>query len=65
MRILLASSTFAIAGALDSLIRKLKARLKDNEKAAQRGEEVILRNLTRADQQGEEEFYCEVYESKE
>ncbi|RKY11415.1 MAG: DEAD/DEAH box helicase [Planctomycetota bacterium] len=39
MRKLLASSTFAIAGALDSLIRKLKARLKDNEKAIQEAEE--------------------------
>lgn len=34
LRKLLASSTFAIAGALDSLIRKLQARLKRNEKAA-------------------------------
>lgn len=26
------------------------------------GEEMILCNLTRADQQGEDEFYCEAYE---
>ena len=29
------------------------------------GEEEILCNLTRADQQGEEEFYCEAYEPGE
>ena len=29
------------------------------------GEEEILCNLTRADQQGEEEFHCEAYEPKE
>ena len=39
MRKLLASSTFAIAGALDSLIRKLKARLKNNEQAIHEAEE--------------------------
>jgi len=33
LRKLLASSTFAIAGALDSLVRKLKAKIKKNEKA--------------------------------
>jgi len=38
LRKLLASSTFAIAGALDSLIRKLKARLKNNEKALKEAE---------------------------
>ena len=31
----------------------------------QSGEEEILCNLTRADQQGEEEFICEAYEQKE
>jgi hypothetical protein len=39
LRKLLASSTFAIAGALDSLIRKLKARLQKNEKALKEAEE--------------------------
>jgi hypothetical protein len=29
------------------------------------GEEEILCNLTRMDQQGEDEFICEAYESKE
>jgi len=29
------------------------------------GEEEILCNLTRADQQGEDEFICEAYEQKE
>lgn len=29
------------------------------------GEEEILCNLTRADQQGEDEFHCETYEPKE
>ena len=29
------------------------------------GEEQILCNLTRADQQGEKEFICEAYEEKE
>ena len=29
------------------------------------GEEEILCNLTRADQQGEKEFHCEAYEPKE
>jgi SNF2 family DNA or RNA helicase len=41
LRKLLASSTFAIAGALDSLVRKLKARLKENEKAAQQADEEL------------------------
>jgi len=41
MRKLLASSTFAIAGALDSLVRKLKARLKDNENAIREAEEEL------------------------
>ena len=34
-------------------------------KDGQPGKEEILCNLTRADQQGEEEFYCEAYEPKE
>ncbi len=35
------------------------------KKDGQPGEEEILCNLTRADQQGEEEeFYCEAYEPK-
>ena len=29
------------------------------------GKEVILCNLTRGDQQGEPEFYCEAYQSKQ
>ena len=41
LRKLLASSTFAIAGALDSLVRKLKARLKENERAIQQAEEEL------------------------
>ena len=32
------------------------------KKDKQSGEEEILCNLTRADQQGEKEFYCEAYE---
>lgn len=41
LRKLLASSTFAIAGALDSLVRKLKARLKENEQAVQQATEEL------------------------
>jgi len=41
LRKLLASSTFAIAGALDSLVRKLKGRLKENEKAVQQAAEEL------------------------
>ena len=29
------------------------------------GKEEVLCNLTRADQQGEDEFHCEAYEAKE
>ncbi len=39
LRKLLASSTFAIAGALDSLIRKLKSRLRENEQRLKEAEE--------------------------
>ena len=35
------------------------------KKDGQLGEEEILCNLTRADQQGEGEFRCEAYEPKE
>ena len=35
------------------------------KKDGQLGKEEILCNLTRADQQGEEEFYYEAYEPKE
>ncbi|MBC8481592.1 MAG: hypothetical protein H8D47_02900 [Planctomycetes bacterium] len=35
------------------------------KKDGQLGEEEILCNLTRADQQGEEEFHCEAYGPKE
>lgn len=38
LRKLLASSTFAIAGALDALARKLNARLRDNEQAQEEAE---------------------------
>jgi len=41
LRKLLASSTFAIAGALDSLIRKLRARLQKNEKAMKEAEDKL------------------------
>ncbi|MFC1737975.1 SNF2-related protein [Planctomycetota bacterium] len=41
LRKLLASSTFAIAGTLDSLVRKLKARLKENENAIQQAAEEL------------------------
>jgi len=41
LRKLLASSTFAIAGALDSLVRKLKGRLRDNEKAQAAADEEL------------------------
>ncbi|MFH1976910.1 MAG: DEAD/DEAH box helicase, partial [Pseudomonadota bacterium] len=41
LRKLLASSTFAIAGALDTLVRKLKARLRDNEEAKCAAEEEL------------------------
>ncbi|MBU1399368.1 MAG: DEAD/DEAH box helicase, partial [Proteobacteria bacterium] len=41
LRKLLASSTFAIAGALDTLVRKLKARLRDNEEAKRAAEEEL------------------------
>jgi SNF2 family DNA or RNA helicase len=41
MRKLLASSTFAIAGALDSLVRKLQGRLKDNEELVRSSQEEI------------------------
>lgn len=34
------------------------------KKDDQAGKEEILCNLTRADQQGEDEFYCEAYEEK-
>ena len=35
------------------------------KKDGQPGKEEILCNLTRADQQGEKEFYCDAYEPKE
>jgi len=35
------------------------------KKDEQPGEEEILCNLTRADQQGSKDFYCEAYEPKE
>ena len=35
------------------------------KKDGQSGEEEILCNLTRTDQQGSEDFYCEAYEPKE
>jgi hypothetical protein len=35
------------------------------KKDRQSGEEEILCNLTRADQQGESEFYCEAYERED
>ena len=35
------------------------------KKDEQSGEEEILCNLTRADQQGIKDFYCEAYEPKE
>jgi superfamily II DNA or RNA helicase len=41
LRKLLASSTFAIAGALDSLVRKLKGRLRDNDKAQAAADEEL------------------------
>lgn len=50
MRKLLASSTFAIAGALDSLIRKLNARLKDNEKAIKEAEEELQEDFESLDE---------------
>lgn len=50
MRKLLASSTFAIAGALDSLIRKLNARLKDNEKALKEAEEELQEDFESLDE---------------
>ena len=42
MRKLLASSTFAIAGALDSLIRKLSAQLRSDEEARARLEQEVF-----------------------
>jgi len=45
LRKLLASSTFAIAGALDSLIRKLKARLKNNEKTLKEAEKRLCEDF--------------------
>lgn len=50
MRKLLASSTFAIAGALDSLVRKLNARLKDNEKALKEAEEELNEDFESLDE---------------
>ncbi|MCX5636128.1 MAG: SNF2-related protein, partial [Planctomycetota bacterium] len=50
MRKLLASSTFAIAGTLDSLVRKLNARLKDNEKVIQEAQEEIQEDFESLDE---------------
>lgn len=50
LRKLLASSTFAIAGTLDSLVRKLKARLKENEKAIQQTDEELKEDFELLDE---------------
>ncbi len=47
MRKLLASSTFAIAGALDSLARKLQTVLSDDERARRRQRQARTRSLRR------------------
>lgn len=45
LRKLLASSTFAIAGALDSLVRKLRARLSENAALARAAEDDLAEDL--------------------
>ncbi|MEC5128374.1 SNF2-related protein [Verrucomicrobiales bacterium BCK34] len=59
-RKLLASSTYAIAGALDSLVRKLNASLRDDEKLRENAEEDLENDLDcgfdeLSDEWGEEE----------
>ena len=54
MRKLLASSTFAIAGALDSLARKLERQLRDDTNLRQKLEEEIAEDYEQLDEVAEE-----------
>ncbi len=54
LRKLLASSTFAIAGALDSLVRKLAARLRKNEQAIREAEEALLEDFEASEEIADE-----------
>lgn len=54
MRKLLASSTFAIAGALDSLARKLERQLKDDKDLRERLEEEIAEDFEELDEIADE-----------
>ena len=54
MRKLLASSTFAIAGALDSLARKLERQLRDDTNLRQKLEEEIAEDFEQLDEVAEE-----------
>lgn len=54
LRKLLASSTFAIAGALDSLARKLERQLRDDENVRQKLEEEIAEDYEEFDETADE-----------
>src|SRR5262249_10515970 len=54
MRKLLASSTFAIAGALDSLARKLERQLRDDKNLRQKLEEEIAEDYEEFDEVADE-----------
>ena len=54
MRKLLASSTFAIAGALDTLARKLESQLRDDKSARKRLEDELSEDFEEFDEMAEE-----------